>query len=268
MTDPNNPPAIPVYSREDVSSFLQQLAIENPALLLNNQASVFHALEPNDNDSDPVQIPQRLAINSPHHTMLFMPARALGITSTKIVAVPKPGEPSGIPGLTLLFDDDTGRVKAMVDASVLTPARTAAGSALATSVALPPATSNVRSIAVFGGGQQAFWHALILASIYRRTVGSIFIFPPSGREVSQTLLNTVKSLQQALQPILNPDFVVDATTDLTELHGADIVCTATPASAPVFPIEHAKPDAHFNLVGSCTPLTLVVAAKERDSRIT
>lgn len=252
MTDPNNPPAIPVYSREDVSSFLQQLAIENPALLLNNQAAVFRVLEPNEDGQEPVQIPQRLAVNNPHHTMLFMPARALGITSTKIVAVPKPGEPSGIPGLTLLFDDDTGRVKAMVDASVLTPARTAAGSAFATTLALPPGASKVRSIAIFGGGQQAFWHALILASVYRQTVRNICISPPAGREVSQTLLNTVQSLRQVLESFLTTGFSVRVSTESKDLQDADIVCTATPASAPVFPMEDAKPDAHFNLVGSCT----------------
>lgn len=311
---------VKVYSRSDVSTWLQKIVLEQPAILLDNQAAVFSALytqeqhegsehphEPTPSkkpgettatsqtaqpsqDVAPIQIPQRLAIDNPKHTMLFMPSRAVGTTAAKIVAVPKPNKgPAGIPGVTLLFDDDSGRMKALVDASVLTPARTAAGSVLATILAMPPQGlgsalpwqkglaraaqllpghsdndqdgSQVRTIALFGGGQQSFWHALLLASVYRSTLRTILFFPATGRSASsRTLLESVQALCAAVAGLsrgvedAGAGMDVRIETDLDTLVQADIIVTATPASEPLFPPEKARKGVHLVLVGSCTYL--------------
>ncbi len=82
-----------------------------------------------------IQTPQRTAINSPFHTTLFMPARlslpqyTLGGTSVKVVSVPlKEGDTRGLPATTLVLNEESGAVDAVVNARELTALRNAAGS--------------------------------------------------------------------------------------------------------------------------------------------
>ena len=63
------------------------------------------------------------------HTALFMPSRVpyLG-TAIKVVSIPSlPGTGQGLPASTLVLDEGTGCVKAIVNATALTALRTAAG---------------------------------------------------------------------------------------------------------------------------------------------
>jgi ornithine cyclodeaminase len=58
--------------------------------------------------------------------MLFMPARVPGTTAIKIVSVPKGGS-DGLPGTTLVLDEVSGKVRAVINARRLTAVRNAAG---------------------------------------------------------------------------------------------------------------------------------------------
>lgn len=76
--------------------------------------------------------PHRTSIPTPNHTALFMPARMSGYglqgTTIKLVCVPQnPADGRGLPGSTLVLDEVTGVVKAIVNARNLTPLRNAAG---------------------------------------------------------------------------------------------------------------------------------------------
>lgn len=82
-----------------------------------------------------IQTPQRTGINTPSHTTLFMPARlslpqyASGGTSIKVVSVPlKEGDTRGLPGTTLVLNEESGGVEAVINARELTALRNAAGS--------------------------------------------------------------------------------------------------------------------------------------------
>lgn len=81
-----------------------------------------------------IQIPHRTAIDMKSHTTLFMPARisssrcALEGTSIKVVSVPrKEGDTHGLPATTLVLNEETGAVEAVVNARELTALRNAAG---------------------------------------------------------------------------------------------------------------------------------------------
>lgn len=109
-------------------------------------AQVFHAVS-NSSAADvgkgasSVQVPHRTTIETNTHNILFMPARLAGHptasgsdppltgqgTSIKIVSVPKKSDPRGLPGTTLVMDEITGSVKAVVNARTLTALRNAAG---------------------------------------------------------------------------------------------------------------------------------------------
>lgn len=58
--------------------------------------------------------------------MLFMPGRVDSKTAIKIVSVPTSGG-EGLPGTTLIMDEVSGRVRAVVNARRLTAQRNAAG---------------------------------------------------------------------------------------------------------------------------------------------
>ncbi|KDN51419.1 NAD(P)-binding protein [Tilletiaria anomala UBC 951] len=246
--------SVTVYSKSQVDAVLLQLS-RQPSTLLGNQAEVFYQVSAAAKQPDLaqcMQIPQRLAINAPNHHMLFMPARALDTTAIKIVSVPKDGIPGGIPGTTLLFDDETGVLKAVMDASSLTAARTAAGSALATALVLPPGTSTVSGIAVYGSGAQAYWHALLLTSLYERTLEMVAFMVPKGRSSTRARA-TLDRLKAALMPERSStlSFLVSENKNL--LKHADIVCCCTPSTTPLFRMNSLKPGAHLNLIGSYKP---------------
>jgi ornithine cyclodeaminase/alanine dehydrogenase-like protein (mu-crystallin family) len=73
--------------------------------------------------------PLRSSVTMEKHTALFMPARIRSLgTSIKIVSVPNPSQGSkGLPASTVVLDEDTGAVKAIVNARNLTALRNAAG---------------------------------------------------------------------------------------------------------------------------------------------
>jgi ornithine cyclodeaminase/alanine dehydrogenase-like protein (mu-crystallin family) len=105
-------------------------------------ADVF-ALISSKNPRQHVSMPPRIVIPTLHHTALFMPAHignktsteasdlnpvfALGGTAVKVVCVPAESDPRGLPGTTLVLDEVTGAVKAVVNARNLTALRNAAG---------------------------------------------------------------------------------------------------------------------------------------------
>lgn len=132
-----------ILSAQDVERVVSQLT---PDDLVNLMALVFsqlsshssHSNSDSDSDSGPdptssIIQPQRIAISMKNHTGLFMPSRISTIgTAIKVVSVPSPNAPAevrakGLPGSTFVFDEDTGRVDAVVNASNLTAVRNAAG---------------------------------------------------------------------------------------------------------------------------------------------
>lgn len=81
----------------------------------------------------------------------------MSATAIKVVAVPTPAATlPGLPGTTLVFDETTGKCEAVVNASELTGLRTAAASALATTILASPTSE---SLLIFGTGTQAYYHA-------------------------------------------------------------------------------------------------------------
>jgi ornithine cyclodeaminase/alanine dehydrogenase-like protein (mu-crystallin family) len=74
-------------------------------------------------------LPHRTTIDTQSHRVLFMPARIDSIgTSIKVVSVPLSSDDArGLPASTLVLDEGTGAVRALVNARSLTALRTAAG---------------------------------------------------------------------------------------------------------------------------------------------
>ena len=93
------------------------------------------SLEDKDAANRPgTQVPHRTTVSMRNHKALWMPARLCSnhspgeaSTSIKIVCVPQGDRGGGLPASTVVLDEETGRVKAVVNATKLTALRNAAG---------------------------------------------------------------------------------------------------------------------------------------------
>jgi ornithine cyclodeaminase/alanine dehydrogenase-like protein (mu-crystallin family) len=211
-----------LLTRSDVEAILTvELAIEA-------MRSAFCSLH-----REQVDLPERLIVEAGgkgnHLSMpCFVAPDCLGI---KIVTVFPKATPA-IRGLAILNSSEDGSVLAVMDAEHLTAMRTAAASALATSLL---ARSETRALAVFGAGAQARSH--IAAIRHVRAIETVLI------------VNRTRSHAEALANELGAE-VVDTETALSI---ADIVCTATDSPTPLFDGDLIRSGTHINAVGTYRP---------------
>jgi len=138
-------------------------------------------------------------------------------------------------GMVLLFDTKNGAPKAILDAREITAIRTAAATAVATDVL---ARKDVRSLALFGYGEQARAHALALTLV--RRFEEIVVW---GRDTERARLFSSQLQDQvncAVRAVANPE----------EAARADVICTVTAATEPFYRASWLQPGQHLNLVGS------------------
>lgn len=141
-------------------------------------------------------------------------------------------------GLVTLFDGESGVPTAILDASAITAIRTAAVTAVATSLL---ARRDARTLAILGAGTQARAHLRALANV--RGFEHVRVYAPTGAH-AQALV------QQASLASAELSVAVSAEEALRD---ADVVVTATSAREPVLRHAWLKPGAHLNAVGASTP---------------
>jgi len=240
-----------VLSRQDVWDVSCRLPL--PELLENIRFALRSASRLNND----VQMPHRVAIHSNAYTTLFMPSRVDSIpaTSIKVVAVPKHQSDDGLPATTLVMDEVSGGLEAVVNARSLTALRTAAASALATKMSLG-AEANPTSIVLFGAGAQIQAHAAILVATYPQ-IRKLTVINRSHNQRLMTLLDHFREKFPGIQivglsgpSVLNGQYNVDIRAAVMT---ASIICTATSSTEPLFPHDWVTAGTHINLIGSFTP---------------
>jgi alanine dehydrogenase len=181
-------------------------------------------------------MPPRVAalVESKRALLGAMPAYlpSAGALTTKLVTLfPENADRPTHQAVIVAFDPETGTPLALMDGTHVTATRTAAGSALATSLI---AREDAHVLAVLGTGVQARTHALAIPRV--RPIDEIRIAGRS-REKAEALAaelgppaRRVGSYQEALD-------------------GADIVAAATHAEEPVVRREWLAPGTHVNSVG-------------------
>ena len=187
-------------------------------------------------------VPPRLSLDIPdkNATSIVMPAYATGdpYYTVKIVSVNYSNPDKGLPlihGIVQVFDAENGEHIANLDGASVTAIRTGAASGLATDL-LAKESANV--CAVFGTGIQATSH--IEAILEVRPIEKIIVFSRS------------QSSAEKFCSILDNQVQCDRG-EKESLLEADIVCTTTPASSPLFEADKIKPGCHLNVVGSHQP---------------
>lgn len=177
-------------------------------------------------------------------TLLIMPAwQRGGDIGIKMVTVDARRSRQGgeaVNGVYVLLDGASGAVSALLDARVLTASRTAAVSALASSLL---ARKDASTLLMVGTGNLAAYLVQMHRSV--RSYSSILVW---GRDFAKA---------QALAGRLRTssgDTTCEAVNDLAAaVASADTVCCATASTAPLVHGSDVAPGTHVDLIGSFTP---------------
>lgn len=199
------------------------------------------ALEGAFRDGDPSATPPRSSVETPQGALLLMPAVGERGVGVKLVTLTAANPDRGMPlihALYVLFDAETQAPRLLIDGAALTALRTAAVSGLATRHL---ARGDASRLVIFGAGVQARSHLDAMASV--RPVREVTIVSRS-RERAEPLVSA--ALAGGIDAVIgDPDAV----------RAADIVCTCTTASDPLFDGALLNDGAHVNAVGSFQPQT-------------
>ncbi len=190
-------------------------------------------------------IPMRVVTRLPDNEllMLFKPAfveKDKQVTVKFITQREKgyiPGIPS-IQGIVMVIDSVTGEIMSIMDGGYITALRTGAASGLATRFL---AGKNAHTLALFGCGAQG--KTQVEAVMCERDIKKILVFDKNRNRASRLI--------EQMQEKLNGEMVF--CEDTSVLEEADIICTATNATAPLFKRDDVKKGAHINAIGSFQP---------------
>jgi ornithine cyclodeaminase len=149
-------------------------------------------------------------------------------------------------GAVLLFEGESGCLRAVLDATELTSIRTAAVSGVATRAL---ARENAKTLGIFGSGVQARTHLQAMLAV--RPIEKVWVWSRSPERARKFAASA--SARHGIDVVV-PDGPQEAAA-------ADIVCTTTSSNDPVLMGEWLSPGVHVNAVGACTP-----KARELDTR--
>jgi len=224
------PSPIPYFSAKDLS---EKISMKKAIELI---ADAYGQIS-----SGEAEVPVRTHIHMPAQAgqSLFMPAYLGGSQKfgVKIVGMNDRNPEKGLPfihAIVVVMDAKEGKPLAMVDGTYLTALRTGAGSGIATQLL---AREDAHVLAVFGAGAQA--RTQIEAVMEVRDIKKVLLF------------NRTKSKAEDLCSEMRDRY--DATfliADAAKLKEADIICTATSSSTPVFLHQNIKPGVHINAIGA------------------
>ena len=163
-----------------------------------------------------------------------MPAALPGAAGVKWVSVHPKNPARGLPTVmaVLIYNDpETGYPLAVMDATDITAFRTGATAAIASKYM---ARQDSHTIGVIGAGRQAYTQIMAHAELFDLQLVRIFDVVPASAE------RLAKSLPQFKTQIAK----------IEDVAASDILCTVTPARAPVLKKAYVRPGTHINAIGA------------------
>lgn len=190
-----------------------------------------------------VEQPPRLVLERGSALAMMARNRESGATVLKALTIRPDNPTAGLPAiqaLVILFDGKTGKPRALIDGTSLTALRTGAASGVGTAL-LAPKDSHI--LGMIGAGAQSADQIRAVCSV--RPITEV-------RIVSRTAARALQLAARLRDELAKVKFVpVEAVGDAVS--GADVICTATPSTAPLFEADLLKPTVHVNAVGAFTP---------------
>jgi ornithine cyclodeaminase/alanine dehydrogenase-like protein (mu-crystallin family) len=185
------------------------------------------------------EAPQRAHISVQEADLLMMPAAGEQGAGVKIVTVNPANPARGLPlihGMYVLFAPETLKTVGIIDGAAITGLRTAAVSGLATRWL---ARDDARRLVLYGAGTQARSHLEAMRAV--RPIEEVRVVSRSAGPAEE-LADAVRSARLDAA-VAGPHAVA----------GADIVCTCTTSSTPVFDGSMVRDGTHINAVGAYRP---------------
>jgi ornithine cyclodeaminase len=146
-----------------------------------------------------------------------------------------------IQAAVLVLETDTGRLLALLEGSMLTAIRTGAASGAATDLLARP---DSQVAAIFGAGVQGRTQLEAICSV--RSIQTAWIY-----DTDASRLEAFVQDMAGQGPI--PGDLRPATSPRQAVAEADVICTATTSTTPVFSDADLRPGVHINGVGAYTP---------------
>lgn len=190
-----------------------------------------------------VEQPTRLVLERGSALAMMARDRESGVTVLKALTIRPDNPTAGLPAiqaLVVLFDGQTGTPRALIDGTSLTALRTGAASGVGTALLAPP-DSHV--LGMIGAGAQSADQIRAVCCV--RPITDVRIASRTASRARQLAARLREELPRVqFAPV---EAIGDAVRD------ADVICTATPATAPLFEANLLKPTVHVNAVGAFTP---------------
>ena len=195
-----------------------------------------------------VPLRTHLSIPNSDAISLFMPAyvhaadsKALAIKAVSLFPTNPARGLAYIQAAVLVFDPETGQALALLEGSTLTAIRTGAAGGAAIDIL---ARKDSKVAAIFGAGAQG--RTQLEAACTARKIETAFIYDLS-LENAQAFAKEMKGKGSI------PTDIHVASTSKEAVENADIICTATTSTKPVFDDKDIKPGTHISAVGAYTP---------------
>ncbi|UCH65548.1 MAG: hypothetical protein JSW63_13240 [Ignavibacterium sp.] len=190
-------------------------------------------------------IPQRTALEMKNENAdaLIMPVYTKSDErfAIKIAAIHRDNPSKNLPlihSVILLFNSVTGEPLAFLDAGTITAIRTGAGCGLATDIL---SRKNSSVAAIFGAGVQARYQLEAVCNV--REIKYVQLFN----------IDTESSKKFIAEMSSKLNVKIEMSENTLELKNADIICTATTASSPIFEDKNIADGTHINAIGSYKP---------------
>lgn len=193
-----------------------------------------------------VVMPLRINFATGEGFALYMPAyiKEMGALACKVVTsyVNNPAKHNlpTIMGKVLLQDPETGGVICIMDGGYLTAVRTGAVSGVATRYLARE--DRGQKVGIFGAGAQA--RTQLWAMTIARDIASACVYDVNDEAVGRFIAEMAPRLQLDIVKASSPDQVMQE---------ADIICTATSSSTPIFDGTKVREGTHINGIGSHVP---------------
>lgn len=165
------------------------------------------------------------------------------VCGCKVAVFPGPAAASAgtAQSVIMLYDVDSGALKAIVSSEYITVARTAASTAAATDRL---ARKDAKTLCLLGAGNQAIAHAEAICAV--RAIEEIRVWSRTDERVQRTC--------EHLQKMFPLCRIIGYETAEEAVRGSDIVCTVSKAREPILYGEWLSPGCHVNAVGACGPI--------------
>ena len=192
---------------------------------------------------DAVSVPSRTVASEGQAWMRTLPAMPPGCRyfGAKIMGVSQSAPVPAVEYVIVLFDRETSRIAAFVDATLVTAYRTAATSAAALDRIAPPGPA---SVCVLGSGLEAAMHVRALAAV--RPLTEIIVFSPTPARREEFARQAASDLGVPARAVGDPREAVQQ---------ADIVIAAARSHGekPIVFGDWLRPNATIVSIGSTVP---------------